>query len=293
MKLEFLHTLVAVIQGGSFAAAAARVHLTPSAVGLQVRQLENYFGQALFDRSARHVRATPFALEVAAAVEGTLRALEALRTRRNAPVQGNVRIGTVESTQISLLPVAWSQMRQHAPLMQVQFIRGTSEFLLGEVKAGRMDAAVLVRPPSGGGRRLHWVGLMKEDFVMVAPPQASERSPVELLRRHPWIRLDRSTTGGRIASRYVERLAPRVSSSIEIPGTEAIVALVAAGLGVSVIPKLRPALLESSGVREIGLGREAPTRQIAFVCRSSDAEAASTRVVLEAFHAAVAARKPG
>lgn len=290
MKLQFLQTLVAVIQDGSFAAAAVRVHLTPSAVGMQVRQLENYFGQPLFDRSARHVRPNAFALEVAACVDTTLRTLEALRARRHAPVEGNVRIGTVESTQISLLPAAWAQLQQTAPRMQVQFVRGTSAFLLDEVKAGRMDAAVLVRPPSGGSSRLHWVPLMKEAFVLVAPPQARERLPGQLLRQYPWIRLDRSTTGGRIAARYVERVAPRLRSSIEIPGTEAIVALVAAGLGVSVIPKLRPDLLASSGVREIGLGGQAPTRQIAFVCRRADAQGAGMEAVLQAFRTAVAAR---
>lgn len=290
MKLEFLQTLGAVIESGSFAAAAAQVHLTPSAVGLQIRQLEQWFGQPLFDRSARHVRPTAFAREVAQTVEGTLRDLHALRARRSAPVAGTVRLGTVESTQISLLPVALAELRSRAPALQVQFIRGTSDFLLGELKSGRLDAAVLVRPPAGGSSRLHWVVLMREVFVMVAPRATRRRTPEQLLQAYQWIRLDRSTTGGLIASRFVERLVPRLRSAIEIPGTEAIVALVASGLGVSVIPKLRRELLESWPVDEISLGRNAPSRQIAFVCRAADAEAQRIGMVLEAFQEAVVKR---
>lgn len=290
MKLDFLQTLGAVIEHGSFAAAAPRVHLTPSAVGLQIRQLERWFGRPLFDRSARHARPTAFALEVSRTVEGTLRELQVLRARRDAPVAGTVRLGTVESTQIALLPVALAELRSHAPSLQVQFTRGTSDFLLRELKSGRLDAAVLVRPPSGGNSRLHWATLMREPFVMVAPADARSRTPERLLQAYQWIRLDRSTTGGLIASRYVERLVPRLRPSIEIPGTEAIVALVASGLGVSVIPKLRRELLESWPVEEISLGRNAPSRQIAFVCRASDAEAPRIAVVLAAFRQAVIKR---
>ncbi len=287
MKLQFLHTLEAVIKCGSYAAAASQVHVTPSAVGLQMRQLENYFGQPLFDRSARQVRPTLFALDVLQTVQGTLNELQRLKDRHKTTVSGHVSLGTVESTQISLLPVALRELRSSAPALHVQVIRGTSGLLLDELKAGRLDAAILVRPPSGGASRLHWVPLKREPFVLVVPRDAKEKTPVQLLQAHEWIRLDRSTTGGRIASRYVEKTVPRIRSSIEIPGTEAIVALVAAGLGVSVIPKLRTELLDAWPVREVSLGRSAPTRQIAYVCRAADSAAFRLQVVIDAFQRAV------
>lgn len=287
MKIEFLKTLDAVMRSGSFAAAAHLVHLTPSAVGLQIRQLETYFGQPLFDRSARNARPTAFAYEVLSLVGNTLRDLQSLRDRKQTAIAGSTRIGTVESTQISLLPVALTHLQRFAPGLHVNLVRGTSEFLLKELKSGRLDCAVLVRPPSGGSSRLHWQPLIREPFVVVAPIDARQRSPEQLLLSYPWIRLDRTTTGGRIASNYVERLVPRIRSSIEIPGTEAIVALVAAGLGVSVIPQLRPELLRSWPVREVDLGRQAPARQIVFVCRAADAEVPKSSVVLSAFQAAV------
>lgn len=59
MKFEFLMTLNSVLRHGSFANAADDVGLTASAVSLQMKRLEEYLGQPLFDRSGRSVRPTP------------------------------------------------------------------------------------------------------------------------------------------------------------------------------------------------------------------------------------------
>ena len=58
---------------------------------------------------------------------------------------------------------------------------------------------------------------------------------------------------------------------MEVRSIDAIVAMVSAGLGVSIVPEPRQALLEAHGVRALGLGRGGPTRQIAVVRRRADA----------------------
>ena len=60
MNIGMFATLVAIVDRGTLAAAARQVGCTPSAVSLQVKQLESYFGQPLFDRSSRAVKPTPF-----------------------------------------------------------------------------------------------------------------------------------------------------------------------------------------------------------------------------------------
>ena len=79
MNVAMLSTLVAIVDRGSFAAAAQEVGCTPSAVSLQMKQLEAWFGQPLFDRSARTVKPMPFALEAAAVARDFSARLEALR----------------------------------------------------------------------------------------------------------------------------------------------------------------------------------------------------------------------
>jgi len=290
MKLQFLQTLVAVLQHGSFAAAAKDVNLTASAVSQQMRQLEDYFGQPLFDRSARQVRPTPFASEIAATLEQTVDTLEALRSRKGVAVTGRIRLGTMESAQVALLPTALQKLRERAPALEFAISKGVSSVLLDELKAGRIDAAVLVKPQSGGSSRLSWFPLAQESMVMIAPPTARAAPAVELLRRYDWIRMDPATTGGRIAAQYVQRIAPRLRWAFDLPGTEAIAAMVSAGLGVSVVPMPRAELLQAYPLQLVSLGRTAPLRHIAMVCRPADADSRLMQLVLEAFQAAVARR---
>jgi DNA-binding transcriptional LysR family regulator len=272
MNVAMLSTLVAVLDRGSFAAAAQEVGCTPSAVSLQVKQLEAYFGQPLFDRSARTVKPTPFALEAAAAARDFSARFEALRARTQLTVSGRIRLGAIATVQADALPHALRLVRDRHPGLEVVVSLNDSDILLGELKAGRIDAAVLVRPQSGGSSRLAWQNLARQPFVMLAPADTQGDSPVELLQRLDLIRYDTALTGGRIAARYVRQVFPKASSTMDVRAIDAIVAMVSAGLGISVVPQPRKALLQAHGVREVSLGRKGPARQIALVRRSADTD---------------------
>ena len=291
MRLEALNTLIAVLRHGSFVAAAEYVHLTPSAVSLQIKHLEEYFGQPLFDRSARQVRPTVFAGELAARGRSALEEIEALRRTAKGTVTGRIRLGTIESVQMGLLPAAFSALRAVAPTLTLHFVRGSSVSLLADLKAGRIDAAVVVRPPSGGSSRLNWTTLRQDAFVMVVPGDTRGNDPREFLRRYDWIRLDRSLNAGRVAARHVEQLAPGVRRSIELPGIEGIVAMVGAGLGVSVVPRLRRELIRGYEVRQIGLDNSRLRREIALACRGTEADDRRQLVLRDSFMKAVAQRE--
>jgi DNA-binding transcriptional LysR family regulator len=92
-----------------------------------------------------------------------------------------------------------------------------------------------------------------------------------LLQRHGLIRYDIGLTGGRIAAQHVRRIFREARCVTEVRSIDAIVAMVGAGLGVSIVPQPRRVLLEAHGVREVSLGRGAPTRRIALVRRHADA----------------------
>ena len=283
MRLAFLATLDAVLKRGSFVGAAGEVGLTPSAVGLQIKQMEEYFGQPLFDRSGRQARPTPFAIELAAKMQEALSVVQALREKRTPIVSGRLTLGTIRSVQITTLPTALQLVRARYPQLSVRLVQDESHPLLKQLNAGEVDAAVLVRPQSGGSSRLHWHKLAREPFVLLAPPASKSASVSELLTTHEWIRFDASLTGGRIAATYVHRVAPRATSTIELGSIEAIVAMVSAGLGVSVVPLPRDPLRSAYPVRQIGLGRQGPTRQIAFVCRAADRDSRRMTAVRDAF----------
>jgi DNA-binding transcriptional LysR family regulator len=287
MNVAMLSTLVAIVDRGSFAAAAQEVGCTPSAVSLQMKQLEAWFGQPLFDRSARTVKPMPFALEAAAVARDFSARLVALQAPQASTVSGRVRLGAIASVQSGALPQALRTVRDRHPALDVEVSLDDSDKLLVELKAGRIDAAVLVRPQSGGSSRLSWQNLGSQPFVLLAPPGTSGTSAHELLRRLDLIRYDTALTGGQIAARYVAQLAPRARVAMEIRSIDAIVAMVSAGLGVSIVPQPRKALLDAHGVRELRL-KGGPTRQIAFVRRRPDAANRNISAVYSAVAAAYA-----
>jgi DNA-binding transcriptional LysR family regulator len=272
MNLAFLSTLVAIVDRGSLAAAASHVGCSASAISLQVKQLEAWFGRPLFDRSARSVEPLPFALEVAAVARDVALRLDALRALPSGGVSGRIRLGTIASVQTAALPPALRLLRDRHPELQVEISLEDSEPLLAALKAGRIDAAVLVRPTGGGSSRLAWQNLERQPFVMVAPPEAGIGSPKELLQRYGLIQYDPALTGGRVAARYVRQVCPEARRVVDLRSIDAIVAMVAAGLGVSVVPQPRKALLDAYLVHKVPLGKSVPARQIAFVRRRPDSD---------------------
>lgn len=272
MKLAALDTLTAVLASGTFSAAASEVGLTPSAVSLQMKQLEEYFGRSLFDRSGRTAVPTAFARELSGATGAALAVIESFRRRNTMAVSGVLRLGAITSVQNSVLPHALRELHERHPGLTVQLTLDVSVPLQAALNAGKLDATVVVRPPNGGSTRLHWRDLARVPFVLIAPVTAEGATAQQLLRRYPWIQYDRSLTGGRIAAQYVRRLCPGARAAYEVASTDAIVAMVSEGLAVSVIPQPRAPLRLAYTFREVPLGPGAPYRQVSWLCRKPDAE---------------------
>lgn len=272
MKLEFLVTLGAILKTGSFAAAAQEVGLTPSAVSLQVKRLEEYLGRPLFDRSGRTAKPTPLARELADNVAAALQAVEAARERPTISVSGRVTLGAIRTLQPTVIPLVLREIGERYPELSVKVIQGDSLELLGQLKAGELDGAAVIRPSSGGSSRLAWTDLAEQPFIFVAPPNSQETSLSELITQYGWLQFDTSLTGGRVAASLLHRIAPGAKPRFELESIEAVLAMVSTGLGVSILPRLAGATAGAYAVRLISLGSDAPTRKIAFVCRNADAD---------------------
>src|SRR5690606_34490466 len=126
MKMETFSSLAAVLRSGTLAGAARILHLTPSAVSIQMKQLELYMGQQLFDRSGLEVKPLPIAFEMSAVMQNALEQLELLKRDRTYVVEGHVRLGIIESMQPLLLPDLTRVMRSRYPALHLQIQRGKS-----------------------------------------------------------------------------------------------------------------------------------------------------------------------
>lgn len=284
MNLSTLRTLQAVLVHGNFTAAGVVVGCTPSAVSVQIKQLEQYFGRPLFNRSTRAVVATPFAKEVGAAASSFLERIESLRAQPSMAVEGKLRFGVMTSMQSELLPLALGILRERHPALEIKVppLNDPGE-LLAALRSGQIDVGLLARPESGGSTRLGWHDLLRQPYVMLAPANTSDLDAGQLLERYGWISYEPGIAGGRVAARTARALIPGISPILELRSIDAIVSMVAAGIGVAILPKPRNRLLAAYGVQLIGLGRTAPSRQISLAWRQSDGENRKIAALCEAF----------
>lgn len=271
MKLQAFVTLNAVLREGNFAAAARVCHLTPSAVSLQMKQLESFLGQQLFDRSSLEVRPLPQAYEVVEAMQVAMDRLQELRRHMPIAVEGNLRIGIIETLQPLLLPDLIRGARKAYPKLRMQIRRGKSMELTDLVKAGEIDAAVVGQPETGGSGRLHWFPLLVHPLVLIAPPKEKESDPAALFQKYEWIRYDRSTVAGRLAARYVKQHFGAVSAELELDAVRAVLSMVHAGLGISVVQLSEPYIRKAFPVKVIEL-EGAPYLRFSLVMRRSEKE---------------------
>jgi len=287
MKMEAFSTLGLVLRHGTMARAAQEANLTASAVSLQMKQLESYLGQQLFDRSGLQARPLPLAREVVAIMQRAMSDIESLRCPLSVEIKGSIRLGVIESMQPLLLPGTLSRLRARYPKLRVAPRRGKSSELTNAVKAGEIDAAVVAQPAHGGSSRLNWHRLLTRGMTLIAPPDEAETRPEKLFEKYEWIRYDRATIAGRLAARYVGDHIGQSRGELELDGVRAIVAMVHAGLGISIVQLSEPGICTSFPVRQVALPH-APQLHFALVTRAADAENRAQAALREAVDEALA-----
>src|SRR6478735_8274202 len=288
MKIEMFQTLEAVLRGGSLAAAASEMNLTASAVSMQMKQIEAYLGQPLFDRSGHAIRPTALAHEVAAGMREGLQHLQSLRRRTVVEVEGVVRLGIIESMLPSLLPGTLTELRARFPRLELRPTRGRSIGLTDAVKSGELDAAVVAEPEKGGTARMNWRPLLRSEMRLIVPPDAAETSVPALFKQYEWIRYDRQTTSGMLAARYVTRQLRTKHGALELDSIPAIIAMVSAGLGIALVHLVDAGFCQSYPVRFVRLGRGAPAIQLSLATRKADADSRPLRALGDAMTSVLA-----
>ncbi|ACL62741.1 LysR family transcriptional regulator [Methylobacterium nodulans] len=238
MSLRALRTLVAIAQCGSLGRAAEAVGLTQSAVSLHVRALEQEFRISLFDRSRRQLVLTDAgrtavvrAREILALYDGI-----ASELADGGELAGRLRIGAIQTALAGPLPDAMATLRTAHPRLRIHVASGMSAELAGRLDMGEIDAAITTEPVKPHPAGLVAMRLYQEGFWVVAPPGATERDASRLLQEWPFIRFDRRVWAGRIIDQELRRMRLRVDGDVELDSREGILRMVAAGLGVAIVP---------------------------------------------------------
>jgi len=237
MNTRFLATLCAVAEAGSLAAAARQLNLAVASVSEQMRALERDIGAPLLARRGRGVVLTQAGEAVVAAAGEVLTRVDDLRhVAQVGQPSGLLRVGAIPSALVSIVPQALRVMATRYPRIEIKVAPGTSSHLYRMLERGDLDCALTTRPHFALPKSMSWHQVRVDPLALIAPGELAGDSIEELLRAAPLIRLDRQVWTGRLVTSFLEDhgLAPR--ELFEMDAHEAIVLLVAEGLGVALLP---------------------------------------------------------
>lgn len=269
MSIKQFKALVAASQYGSFSAAAEALHLTQSAVSMQVNALEQSLGTDLFDRSHRPLRLTESGQIVLSKAREILRHYDGIQDAlaETQPYSGVFRLGAVPTTLTNILPRAVMLLTEREPRLTLNVISGLSGALAEQVRKGEIDAA-LISEPNNLHSELDWKAVTRQKIVIVAPPDSTEKSPQEVFHTHPYIRFNRGAWAAPLIESRLEEMGISMDTRAEIESIESICMMVAAGFGASIIPDTGMRVSFAPNVRVLEFGNPATFRTIGLLSRS-------------------------
>lgn len=243
VSLRQLRVFQAVAELQNFSRAGDRIGLTQPAVSRSIHELEAQLGVALVNRSTRLVELTEAGRGLAAELDRVLDELEAvlLNTRDQASSRrGTVRVGSSPTLSANLMPQCIAACAQRYPDIELQLLDRVQQDVLGSVRAGEVDFAAVIDPPEADDLALEVI--QRDPFVLVCPAGHALAARREVrwkdLQDWPLVLLDHASGSRRLIDQSLARhgISPRVAQELGHPTT--VFRMVAAGIGVSVLPGL-------------------------------------------------------
>jgi DNA-binding transcriptional LysR family regulator len=271
LNLNRLRILVEVASCGSFSAAADSLSYTQSAVSQQIAALEAETGVTLLERLPRGVRLTPAGqvlLEYAEGIIARLHAAEAEMAAIAGLRGGQLRMASFPTAGATLMPLAIAIFRAQHPEVMLSLAEGEPEEIGPRLSAGEFDIALLFEfeeTSESLGPDLVRVALFEDPMFLALPadhPLAGRPTlRLEDLRAEAWIQTSASSPCARHVVRSCHGAGFDPVVSFESDDYQTVQGLVAAGVGVALIPKLA-----LSGTRDdIAIRALAPSSPVRMV----------------------------
>jgi DNA-binding transcriptional LysR family regulator len=242
-----LRVLDEVIARGSFSGAADALSYTQSAVSQAIATLEGEAGVPLIERTRAGARPTAAGAALAGHASGILAQIDAAESELAAIAAGRggrLRVASFPTAGATLLPQAIAGFRSSHPGVELSLAEGEPEEIAPRLRAGEFDLVLLFEFP-GTGERLTGMrrfDLLEDPLHLVLPHAhplaARKRLRLEDLAEEPWIQTSAASPCAKhvVRSCHNAGFDPRVS--FESDDYQTIQGLVAAGVGVALIPQL-------------------------------------------------------
>ena len=301
MTLTELRYIVAVARERHFGRAAEACFVSQPTLSVAVKKLEDELEIKLFERSAGEVSVTPLGEEIVRQAQSVLEQaaeIKAIAKRGQDPLAGPLKLGVIYTIGPYLLPDLVRQVIDHTPQMPLILQENFTARLLEMLRTGEIDCAILAEPFPDTG--LATAALYDEPFMAAVPAGHSlaRRASVttEQLKHEHMLLLG---TGHcfrdhvlQVCPEFARFAAPvgggaeGIRKTFEGSSLETIKHMVAAGMGVTLVPRLSvpPEALDAAGTPASGhsdaallrylkidddSGGEPPTRRVVLAWRRS------------------------
>jgi LysR family hydrogen peroxide-inducible transcriptional activator len=268
MQIHQLRYFCAVARTGSFTRAAQQERIAQPSLSQQIRKLEDELGTRLFDRLGRSVRLTQPGEAFLPRAEAIIRQVADAKIEiqeMSGAERGKLVIGAIPTVAPYFLPSRLASFAREFPHVQISVVEEVTNELLNRVHQGAIDLALLALPVPA----THCVSreLFREPLYVVIPQNhrlaSSHRVHLSQIENDPFLLLKeghcfRENT---LAACGRARLQPNVV--FESGQFTTILAMVAAGTGVSVVPEM--AVEKKEGCRFLPLADDGSYRRVGIV----------------------------
>src|SRR5918995_2859100 len=288
LDVKRMRVLREVIAMGSFSAAADSLHLSQSAVSQQVAALEREVGMKLLERTSdgpKLTKAGETLMDHADAVLSRLAEAERELSAIAGLEGGRVRVISFPSASATLLTRAVSLFRSRFPAIELELGEGEPEDSVPAIRAGDYDVALsfdFSAHPVEPGRDLERALLLEERMWVALPPghplAGGDAVRLEDLADDDWM-CGRSGSCREHVIRLCREAGYEPQGSFDSDDYQVLKGLVAAGLGVTLLPEL--ALAEPpTGLELRPIARRAATRRVWAVTREASTRSPATQAMV-------------
>lgn len=278
MTLTELKYIVAVARERHFGRAAEACFVSQPTLSVAIKKLEEELDVKLFERGASEVSVTPLGEEIVRQAQQVIEQAQAIREiakRGKDPVSGPLRLGVIYTIGPYLLPDLVRSAIELVPQMPLMIQENFTVKLLESLRTGELDCAIMAEPFPDTGMAV--APLYDEPFLAAVPrshPLAARESvSAEELKTETMLLLGT----GHCFRDHVLEVCPEyarfssdaegIRKGFEGSSLETIKYMVAAGMGVTVVPQLSLPAEPDKHVAYIPITEPVPTRRVVLVWR--------------------------
>ncbi|WP_447528203.1 LysR substrate-binding domain-containing protein [Vreelandella sp. TE19] len=288
-SIKQLQVFVAVAQSRSFAEASERVHLSQPAISIALRKLEENVGGALFARTSRQLALTPEGeafLPIALRLLGDWNEAFEDLSQHFSKQRGKVAVAALPTLAAGLFPKVVKRFHERYPRINLNLHDVLADQINQMVREGRADFGLSVNPQDSDD--LTFEPILVDHYMAVFPVGhplgKQQRIEWAQLGSYPFIGINRLSSSRQDIDRTMEEVNVKLDILCDASQIATVGRMVAAGLGISVLPALSFRQIAVEGIDYRPLHNPETPRELGIVLSRRHPLSSAARTLYEMIH---------